>query len=187
MEEKVRVAHRRSKRHLLAGPSCERQEPRVTSQDLPHDAAAVRVFPPAVPLTAILIGYGIGRLWPIDLHLAAAVRYGVGFTLLAVVVGVGLWSVVLFRRSGQDESPFEPTPHIVDRGPYRVTRNPMYLQLVLFCVAMAFVLANIWILVLTPLVVLALCKLAIEPEEAYLERKFGDTYRDYKRRVRRWL
>ncbi|HEX7719149.1 MAG TPA: isoprenylcysteine carboxylmethyltransferase family protein, partial [Woeseiaceae bacterium] len=72
-------------------------------------------------------------------------------------------------------------------GPYRFTRNPMYLLMVLVCVAVAIILSNAWIVVLTPLCAWALYRFAILPEEAYLERKFGDGYRDYKRRVRRWL
>jgi protein-S-isoprenylcysteine O-methyltransferase Ste14 len=63
----------------------------------------------------------------------------------------------------------------------------MYLQMVLVCVGFAVMLGNAWILVLTPLVAFTLQRLAILPEEAYLERKFGDDYAAYKRRVRRWL
>ena len=63
----------------------------------------------------------------------------------------------------------------------------MYLQMVVACVGFSVALANPWILFLTPLCALLLQVLAIIPEEAYLERKFGQVYLDYKRRVRRWL
>ena len=155
-----------------------------------RDAAAVRVFPPAVPVLTILLGIVLQRLWPIqvDLAIAPAARYWVG-GLIAVgaILGLGLWSVVLFRRSGQDENPWKPTPQIVERGPFRMTRNPMYLQMIIVCIGMAFMLANAWILLLTPLGGWVLQRFAIRPEEAYLERKFGDKYLAYRRRVRRWL
>src|SRR5262245_23127931 len=161
-----------------------RQDPR------PTDAAAVRIFPPAVPLLTILAGIGLNRVWPLDLGFAlpAPERYWLGGAIVVgAILGLGLWSVVLFRRSGQDENPWKPTPSVVDRGPFRFTRNPMYLQMVLVCVGFAVMLMNWWVLVLTPIGAWLLQRLAILPEETYLERKFGDAYVAYKRRVRRWL
>ncbi len=154
------------------------------------DAAAVRIFPPAVPLLAIVGGVGLHRVWPLDAGglLPAPARYWLGGAIVvAAILGLGLWSVVIFRRSGQSENPWKPTPSIVERGPFRITRNPMYLQMVLVCVGFAVMLANWWIFLLTPLVAWMLQRLAILPEEAYLERKFGEEYRSYTRRVRRWL
>ena len=63
----------------------------------------------------------------------------------------------------------------------------MYLQLIVICVGIAIMLWNVWVLALTPLCAWLLQRLAIRPEEAYLERKFGEVYLDYRRRVRRWL
>ena len=100
---------------------------------------------------------------------------------------LGLWSVVLFRKSGQSENPWKPTSLVVERGPYRITRNPMYLQMVLVCIGIAVLCLEPWILLLTPVAVWVLTHFAIKPEEAYLEAKFGETYLAYKRRVRRWI
>jgi protein-S-isoprenylcysteine O-methyltransferase Ste14 len=154
------------------------------------DGAAVRIFPPAVPLAVILLGVALERIRPIDLGLSpsAAARYAIGAAIvLGAILGLGLWSVVLFRRSGQSENPWKPTPQIVDRGPFRFSRNPMYVQMLLVCVGVAVMLANVWIALLTPIGAWVLERLAILPEEAYLERKFGDVYRSYRSRVRRWL
>lgn len=90
------------------------------------------------------------------------------------------------RRSGQSENPYKKTTEIIETGPFRLTRNPMYLQMVLVCIGFAVLLANIWTLALTPICAMLLHMLVILPEESYLERKFGDTYLDYKRRVR-WI
>ena len=154
------------------------------------DAAAVRVFPPAVPLVTILAGLALDRLVPIDLGAAlpAPTRYWLGGLIAGgAFLGLGLWSVLVMRRTGQSENPWKPTTEIVERGPYRLTRNPMYLQMVLICIGVAVGLANLWILVLTPACAWVLQTFAVLPEERYLERKFGAAYRAYKRRVRRWL
>jgi protein-S-isoprenylcysteine O-methyltransferase Ste14 len=160
------------------------------AQRQPRDRADVRFFPPGIPLATVLGGVALQRLWPLNVPYfpSSPLRYWLGgAVIVGAVLGLGLWSVVLFRRSGQNENPWKPTPAIVERGPYRVTRNPMYLQMVLACVGFSLALANPWILLLTPLCGLLLQTLAIGPEEAYLERKFGQPYLDYKRRVRRWL
>ena len=154
----------------------------------PQDVAAVRVFPPGVPLLAILIGIGLNYLWPIDVDLPKIWRYSVGGAIVAgAFLCLGLWSVILFRRSGQSENPWKPSPQLVDRGPYRITRNPMYLQMILICIGLAVILGNLWILIMTPLGAWVLQRFAILPEEAYLERKFGAQYLAYKHRVGRWL
>jgi protein-S-isoprenylcysteine O-methyltransferase Ste14 len=155
-----------------------------------RDGAAVRVFPPAVPLIAILAGSGLQYVWPIDVGMAipALVRYWIGGAIFAgAVLLLGGWSVLIMRRSGQSENPWKPTTEIIERGPYRFTRNPMYLQMVIACVGVAVAFGNVWILLLAPVCAWALQVLAILPEEEYLERKFGDRYLTYKRRVRRWL
>ena len=156
----------------------------------PNDAAAVPMPPPLIPVVAVLLGVGLNRVWPIDLGftLPTPERYWLGGVIVLVAfLGLGFWSVVLFRRGGQSENPWKPTPHIEARGPFRLTRNPMYLQMVVICIGLSVVLMNWWVLALTPLVGWLLQRFAILPEEAYLERKFGDTYLAYKSRVRRWL
>lgn len=154
-----------------------------------RDAAAVRFPPPLIPLATILLGGFLDRVRPIDVgfELSAPIRYGVGGLVVTVALTLAGWAIAHFRRSGQNEKPWTPTTAIVGAGPYRFTRNPMYLGMVLLCIAAAILLASEWILALTPLCALALQSFAIRPEEAYLEGKFGDGYRAYKRRVRRWL
>jgi protein-S-isoprenylcysteine O-methyltransferase Ste14 len=156
----------------------------------PSDAAAVRIFPPAVPLLVIALGVVLERVWPLGIgaSIPARARFVAGGAIvLGAILGLGLWSVVIFRTSGQDENPWKPTPQLVERGPFRVSRNPMYLQMVLVCLGAAVALGNAWIAFLAPVGGWVLQRLAILPEEAYLERKFGAEYRSYKARVRRWL
>jgi protein-S-isoprenylcysteine O-methyltransferase Ste14 len=162
----------------------------MTEDQQGKDAASVRIFPPGVPLVTVLAGVALNRLWPIDIgvELGAPERYWIGGAIIAAAVfGLGIWSLILFRRSGQSPKPWKPTPQIVDRGPFRITRNPMYLEMVFVCIGVAVMLMNLWILVLTPVGAWLLQRFAILPEEAYLDRKFGAGYLAYKARVRRWL
>jgi protein-S-isoprenylcysteine O-methyltransferase Ste14 len=154
------------------------------------DAAGVRVFPPLLPLVAILLGMALDHIWPIELpvEMANVFRYGVGgLIVFGSLLGLGGWSVLTMRLDGQSENPYKPTLGIIEKGPFRVTRNPMYLQMVLVCLGLAILLLNWWLLLLTPVCAWLLWRLAIAPEEAYLEAKFGDEYLAYKKRVRRWL
>lgn len=156
----------------------------------PIDHARVKMPPPLLPLATVFGGVGLNKLWPLDLgwRLSPLARHWLGGIIIAgAILGLGLWAVITMRRTGQTENPYQPSTEIVDRGPFRFTRNPMYLQMVIACVGFAILLWNFWILLLTPLCAWALQKSAILPEERYLEDKFGETYLDYKRRVRRWL
>ena len=143
-----------------------------------------------MPLVTVVLGVVLHRYLPLlpGLALPSPVRYWLGgFLIAGPILGLGLWAVVLFRRSGQNENPWKPTPTIIERGPFRVTRNPMYLQMVVACVGFSILLANVWILALSPVCAWALQTFAILPEEAYLTKKFGEPYKAYQRRVRRWL
>lgn len=153
-----------------------------------RDGARVRVFPPGVPVATILLGVGIQRLIPIPVHLPAPSRYWIGGGIVGfAIIALGLRAVLLFRRSGQNENPWKPTPEVIAEGPFRFTRNPMYLQMLIACLGFAVILSNLWVLLLTPLCAVVLQRWAIIPEETYLEEKFGEGYLEYKRRVRRWI
>jgi len=151
------------------------------------DRAAVRIFPPAAPLATIAAGIILDRMVPLGPELSASLRVLGAVIVIGAVAILGAWSAFLIRRSGQSENPWKPTTGVIQSGPFRVTRNPMYLQMVLGCVGFGLALSNMWILLLTPVCAGLLHAFAIVPEEAYLERKFGAEYRAYKGRVRRWI
>lgn len=153
-----------------------------------RDSAAVRIPPPLVYAAAILLGGLLQRLvlrlpvgLPGGVRIAAsigAIGFGIGFVLVAIA---------LFRRDRQDPTPWTSTPGITARGVYRLSRNPMYLGMALVQGGVGLAYSNGWVILLLPVSLLAVYWTAIRPEEAYLERKFGDTYLDYKRSVRRWI
>jgi hypothetical protein len=89
-----------------------------------NHAAAVRFFPPGIPLLAVLVGVALKRVWPIDLGpvLPTPDRYWLGSVIvIGAFLGLGLWSVIISHRGGQSENPWKPTPHIEERGPFRFT------------------------------------------------------------------
>ncbi len=126
------------------------------------------------------------RPWPLPgLEGLAEIAVGVAVVLASfTVAGV---AIVQFKHAGQNPEPWKTTPSIIDNGIYRYSRNPMYVALAIFQIGVGLGLGNLWIVALTPLSLVAVYLVAVRHEEAYLERKFGDPYRRYKARVRRWL
>lgn len=113
--------------------------------------------------------------------------------LLGGLIGGALWlaldgrAMLRFRRAGTSIAPTKPTTALVTSGPYRLTRNPMYVGMACLYAGLALALGVIWALAVLPLVLLAVDRLVIVREERYLEGKFGEEYREYMRRARRWL
>jgi protein-S-isoprenylcysteine O-methyltransferase Ste14 len=109
--------------------------------------------------------------------------------LLGAALGVAFLASALgwFRRTGQDVRPWVSTPSIISTGVYRWSRNPMYVGMALVLLAIGIGWANGWVLLAIPVVLAIVYATAIRPEEAYLEGKFGEAYRAYKRSTRRWL
>src|SRR5262249_2041430 len=89
--------------------------------------------------------------------------------------------------SRPDRTPSPPPPATVESGPYRFTRNPIYLGLFLGLIGLAIAFDNLWLLIMLVPFALVIRYGVVAREEAYLERKFGDVYRGYRSRVRRWL
>ena len=157
-------------------------------QDHPKDGAAVRVPPPLVYLAGVIVGVlGHAFVMPLPIELATAWRIALTATAAAPAVVLLAGAVGLFRRTGQDPKPWEPTPEIISTGVYRFTRNPMYVGLACLQLAIGFGLANGWVILLVPVVLAVVHVTAIRHEEAYLEGKFKDEYARYKASVRRWI
>ncbi len=153
-------------------------------------AAAVKFPPPILPIVTIVAGYVLGRFLPLltDMSLPTPARYWIGgLVCVAAIGGLVVWPALQFKETGQDPKPWTPTPEIIVAGAYKFTRNPMYLGMLVFCLGFAIILSEIWVLILTPVCAWLIYRSAIRHEEAYLEEKFGESYRAYKTTVRRWL
>jgi protein-S-isoprenylcysteine O-methyltransferase Ste14 len=159
-------------------------EPEATAPKT--DTPGIRVPPPGYYVAAFLAGIALELIFPTDWP-------PLGVRLVVALLAVGAWialdgaAMVSFRRARTSMVPMNPTTAMVTSGPYRVTRNPMYLGMAFLYVAFAFAFGVIWALTFLPAVVVIVDRFVIAREEPYLERKFGQDYRDYKARVRRWI
>ena len=160
----------------------------MSSEPEASDGAAVRFPPPFVPVIGLVIGIVLEQwVLPISQPLMPIIRYGVGGLL--IVVGLLLMAAAfgLFRSTGQDPKPWEATPEIISTGIYGFTRNPMYVSMGLLQAGIGLALVNAWIVLFVPATWITIYLIAIRHEEAYLEKKFGSVYLDYKKSVRRWI
>ena len=114
------------------------------------DAARVRIFPPAVPLATILAGWALERVLPLAPgFLPAPFRYLLGAVVLLGALAFGGWAVLTMHRAGQSASPYRPTDAIIADGPFALSRNPMYLAMVLASLGACLALASLWVLLLS--------------------------------------
>lgn len=152
------------------------------------DGATVRIPPPLVYLGSVIVGVVVHAfVVPLPLGLSTGLRIALGVAAAVPALVLLGGAIGLFRRTGQDPKPWEPTPEIIATGVYRYTRNPMYVGMAFVQIAIGIGLANGWIIILVPVVLAIVQATAIRHEEIYLERKFGDEYTRYKASVRRWL
>ena len=152
-----------------------------------ESGANVRLPPPAVYVAFLLVGWGLSYAASLPVPGPRFVGLAAG---LAIIVA-GFWLIAdarkLFERTGQEPAPWKPTPELVLTGPYRFTRNPMYLGLTCIQAGLGLAVNNLWITLLAPFSLLAVHFLAVLPEEKYLTEKFGNSYRTYLAKVRRYL
>jgi protein-S-isoprenylcysteine O-methyltransferase Ste14 len=144
----------------------------------------------APPLVFYLGGLGIGVLFDQlvpGYDLPGGAPQVIGLALLPVGAAILAWSVVTMRRAGTAVSPHKSSSTIVTKGPYHYSRNPIYLADAVLYVGLALALRSAVALALLPVVLAAIRYGVIAREERYLERAFGEPYRSYKGRVRRWL
>jgi len=110
-----------------------------------------------------------------------------GIVILLIGFTIGGSARWLMKKTGQNPAPWKPSPSLILQGPYRFTRNPMYLGLFLVQMGLGMALANLWITLLAPMALLIVHITAVLPEEAYLTQKFGNSYQDFQTRVGRYV
>ncbi|HEX2843535.1 isoprenylcysteine carboxylmethyltransferase family protein [Hyphomicrobium sp.] len=133
---------------------------------------------------ALALGYAAPLPWPGKNDLMAhLVGRGLG------VLGIALlfWAGWTLHRHRTTFLPDKAATHLVTDGPYRFRRNPIYIADILILFGLAEITQNIWFVILAAPFALLVTWLAILPEERHLEDQFGDAYRDYKARTRRWI
>ena len=148
--------------------------------------AGVWIPPPLLYVVPLLLARLLQTVIPLPFLPPRIVQLPAGL-LLASGITFCVWSIGLFRRLKTSLVPVKPTTALVLRGPYRLTRNPMYLGLLCLYLAAALWLNMVWALVLVPIVIGIVQHSVIKKEERYLEQQFGEPYRQYKAQVRRWI
>src|SRR5215510_8505289 len=144
------------------------------------------VRPPLVYLISLVSGTVIHFVLPLP-FLPVSLAVPLGLPLVAVAIALFFYSVAKFRAAGTPVPARKPTTAIVRTGPYRFSRNPIYLAFSLFQLGIAIWVNSVWLLATLVGAVALIHTVVIPKEEQYLERKFGAQYLEYKMSVRRWL
>jgi protein-S-isoprenylcysteine O-methyltransferase Ste14 len=151
------------------------------------DTANLIIRPPIAWAVAVLAGLALNWLTPLPFVPAVVPAGWLGAMVFALALALLAWAIVTITRAGSNVPTNLPTTTIVESGPYRFTRNPIYLGMFLGLIGLAIAFDNLWLLMMLVPFALVIRYGVVAREETYLERKFGDVYRRYHTRVRRWL
>lgn len=143
--------------------------------------------PPLVAFLLIAVGVGIHFAFPARLLPEGWIQFVVAAPLVVLGIALAARSVKSFDLASTDERYAEPTSALVQDGPYTRTRNPMFLGLALLHLGVVVAANAAWALIGVPVLIIYLRYGVISREERFLEERFGDEYRSYKRRVPRWI
>ena len=152
------------------------------------DSAAIMFPPPVVYAGMLLTGGLLDRLVGVE-------RFWLGWPIVSIIVMLlGIPAIYLlgnalraFLKVGNNPEPWKEATAFIASGPYCYTRNPMYLGMALAYLTIALAAGSWGAIALLPVTLWLITRFVIAPEEAYLARKFGQTYLDYKGNVRRWI
>ncbi|MGE4131203.1 MAG: isoprenylcysteine carboxylmethyltransferase family protein [Bdellovibrionales bacterium] len=153
------------------------------------DSAQVKVPPPLLEVVGILAGLGFQWVAPEDIISVEqnSLRLALMTICFAASIGGILYCFLLFKKYKTEVAPWKTSSKLIRKGPYKFSRNPIYLFFIIFGLGVALSLNSLWIGVMQIPVVVALRWLVIEKEEQYLEKKFGEKYLAYKDQVGRWF
>jgi protein-S-isoprenylcysteine O-methyltransferase Ste14 len=152
-----------------------------------QSTSGVRIFPPAIQIASIAVGFLLQWAVPVKMPDDLRPVMLAGYAVLAIALGLMAWSLIGMLRAGTTPNPARPTTALLIRGPYRFTRNPMYLAWELVVIGVGLAANAPWVILMAAPPVWITRRLVIGKEERYLETKFGAQYLDYKARVRRWI
>jgi protein-S-isoprenylcysteine O-methyltransferase Ste14 len=143
-------------------------------------------WPPILYLVAFMLAYALGRLYPMRIPDHAVTR---DFGYLTTFAGAAfdLWAAITLSRQRTTILPHRAADHLVTCGPFRMTRNPIYLGNTIAILGLALAFGNAWLIVFGLLAAVFVDRLAIRREEAHLLSRFGSVWSDYAKRTPRWL
>ena len=151
------------------------------------DTAQVIIRPPLAWGLAVIAGLALNWLVPLPFLPVDLPAGWLGAMVFILALALVAWAIVTITRAGSNVPTNLPITTIVASGPYRFTRNPIYLGMFLGLIGLAIAFDNLWLLMMLVPFALVIRYGVVARKETYLERKFGDVYRRYHTRVRRWL
>ena len=151
-----------------------------------ESGAKVRIYPPVYLLLSVILMIALDRVFPLRRVVPSGLRPA-GIALLVLGLALDVWAAGLFNRAGTAIKPLHPSTALVTHGPFRLSRNPMYLGMAVMLVGVAMLLGSLTSFAVVPAFALLIEHRFIRREEAMLEGTFGARYAQYKRRVRRWI
>lgn len=151
------------------------------------DAPSFRIWPPVALGIPLAVGLVVTATWGDPVAVTGRLARWVGAVLVLAFVLWNGWTLLVMASHRTSILPGGPATELLETGPFRLSRNPLYLGLIALDVGLALLLASFWALVSVPIGVAALFWGAIRPEERYLSAKFGADYESYCARVRRWV
>jgi protein-S-isoprenylcysteine O-methyltransferase Ste14 len=153
--------------------------------DIPDVANLGWIRPPLVYSTSIMAGALLTWLWPLPFALPAALPIGSMMVFASILLF--LFSVRALRAAGTPLRGNQPTTNIVRTGPYRFSRNPIYLSFFVMQLGIAIWTSSIWMVATLIPAAAVVSRVVVPREERYLESRFGQQYSSYRDSVRRWL
>ena len=151
-----------------------------------NDRAHLVINPFLIYIAFGLCAIFLQKLLPLPFILQSSARI-IGVAIMIINLIIGLPAVRNMFAAKTSPNPYRPTTALVFSGPYRFTRNPMYIGLTLLYAGLMMYLQLPWGLIFLPVVIWLITIWVIAPEEKYLEKKFGTDYLNYKSTVRRWI
>jgi protein-S-isoprenylcysteine O-methyltransferase Ste14 len=152
----------------------------------PRDNPGVIARPPLILFACIALGLALDWLMPAA-FLPSAVQYTAGGVLIALALTLAVAAFAYFARAGTNIPTYRPSTALVVVGPYRLSRNPIYVAMILLVLGIGVTIDSVAIVALAVPFAVVLRYGVIAREERYLEAKFRDSYRAYRARVRRWI
>jgi protein-S-isoprenylcysteine O-methyltransferase Ste14 len=155
------------------------------------DHPDVIMLPPFILLIALFVAVGLDFTNTLNFlppaFSATSWTFYLGLALLVAALALGMSALRTFRKVGTNPSPHEPTLKLATTGPYRFSRNPMYIGFMMILAGLSLVASLEWGLILVPVLAVLLHYGVVTREEAYLSAKFGQPYREFMNRTRRWI
>lgn len=155
-------------------------------KDTTRDTAGVIAPPPLIYAATLGLALLLHQRVPLPV-VPRKIKNLLGSILIGGAIVPASLALRGMRKAGTNVNPTQPTTALIVEGPYRFTRNPIYLGMTALYTGIAILANTLWPILLLPGVLFVMTRGVIEREEAYLEQKFGKQYVAYKEKVRRWI